>query len=59
MPENPPMLNSPAEGQSEVAEEFAQKVVSRRDGERALGGTVNAIVAEAVKPDVEHMERDK
>jgi len=54
-----PMLNSPVEVQSVVAEEFAKKAIGRLDAAHDARKALNYILSDAAKPDLEHIERDK
>jgi hypothetical protein len=52
MPDNPPMMNTPPEIQSEVAEEFAKTVAARMDGAHNARLSVGDMLSVAVKPDL-------
>jgi len=54
-----PMLNSPVEVQSIAADEFAKKAISRLDAAHDARKALNYILSEAVKPDLQKIERDK
>jgi hypothetical protein len=57
--EEKPMLNSPVELQSDAADEFAKEVISRLNASHDARKALNSMLSEALKPDVEHIERDK
>jgi hypothetical protein len=52
MPDNPPMMNTPPEVHSEVAEEFAKTVAARMDGAHNARKSVGDMLSVAVKPDL-------
>ena len=58
-----PMLNSPVQVQSDAAEEFAKKAISRLEGAHDARRALKTILSEAVQPpvkaNVELVERDK
>jgi hypothetical protein len=58
-----PMLNSPVQVQSDAAEEFAKKAISRLEGAHHACQALKTILSEAVQPpvkaNVELVERDK
>jgi hypothetical protein len=54
-----PMLNSPVEVQSIAAEEFAKNAINRLDAAHDARQTLNSMLSEAIKPDLENIEGDK
>jgi hypothetical protein len=58
-----PMLNSPVQVQSDAAEEFAKKAISRLEGAHDARQALKTILSEAVQPpvkaNVELVERDQ
>jgi hypothetical protein len=52
-----PMLNSSVELQSDAAEEFAKNVIARLEASYEARRALNYLF-QAVRPDVEHIERD-
>ena len=53
------MLNSPVEVPSAVADEFAKRAISRLDEAHEARQVLKSMLSEAVKPDLQHIERDK
>jgi hypothetical protein len=54
-----PMLNSLVGVHSIAADDFAKKAISRLDAAHDARQALNSMLSEAVKPALEHIERDK
>jgi hypothetical protein len=54
-----PMLNSPVEVHSVAAEEFARNAIERLEASHHARQALKGMLFEAVKPNLEPLERDK